>query len=120
MTILKKQKNPQKEWSEKASFAWNNEWDLVFTNELGEHLYGYSVSSHFEVDSISLQKHCILNILLQIQQNIHQEDKMETSSFMGLSQNDMLLPSRTLKYKTYLGVMLIMKSSFLSFFRYPS
>lgn len=56
MTVLKKQKELQNEWSEKASGAWDNAWNLVFTNELGEHLKQNAIYKAFkkEVTSIGL------------------------------------------------------------------
>ena len=37
MMVLAKQKDWQNKSKEMAGSAWNNEWNLVFTNELGEH-----------------------------------------------------------------------------------
>lgn len=56
MATLKKQKARQAEWSLMAGQAWNNEWGLVFTNELGGHLNHWTVYRHYKelVRSIGL------------------------------------------------------------------
>ena len=48
MDVLKEQKRQQTEWKLAAGQAWNNEHDLVFTNELGEHLCHSTVYHHFK------------------------------------------------------------------------
>ena len=54
MTVLKKQKELQNEWSEKASGAWDNAWNLVFTNELGEHLKQNAIYKAFKKVAASI------------------------------------------------------------------
>lgn len=56
MDILKIQRDWQKECAENAGSAWENPWDLVFTNELGRHLCHETVYRNFKriVRSIGL------------------------------------------------------------------
>lgn len=56
METLAEQKKQQTIWAEQAGKAWNNEYDLVFTDELGEHLKHETVYRHFKrlVRSIGL------------------------------------------------------------------
>ena len=53
MKVLKEQRRIQSEWHMKAGPVWKNT-DLVFTNEIGEHLTHFTVYKHF--------KHIIKNI----------------------------------------------------------
>ena len=48
MLMLSKQKEWQERCTEAAGSAWNNEWDLVFTNELGEHLKHPTVYNNYK------------------------------------------------------------------------
>lgn len=48
MALLKKQKIQQAQMRLLAGEAWNNPWDLVFTNELGGHLSHFTVYIHFK------------------------------------------------------------------------
>ena len=48
MEILKKQKVKQCEDQLKAGEFWNNEWNLVFTNEIGQHLCISTVYKNFK------------------------------------------------------------------------
>lgn len=43
MLVLQRQFFQQKRMERDAGSAWNNEWDLVFTNELGRHLCHFTV-----------------------------------------------------------------------------
>ncbi len=56
MAKLSEMKARQEEWAEVAGPAWNNELNLVFTNELGEHLYHETVYRNYKrvVRSIGL------------------------------------------------------------------
>lgn len=46
--LLKTQKNRQQQLQQQAGPAWNNPWNLVFTNELGRHLCHVTVYKHFK------------------------------------------------------------------------
>ncbi|MDL2294030.1 tyrosine-type recombinase/integrase [Ruminococcaceae bacterium OttesenSCG-928-D13] len=48
MQKLKEQKHRQTEWRLKAGPAWVNPMDLVFTNELGQHLVHLTVYRHYK------------------------------------------------------------------------
>lgn len=48
MQVLQEEKLRQTENQLKAGRLWKNEWDLVFTNEMGQHLAGSSVYSQFK------------------------------------------------------------------------
>ena len=48
MNKLIKQKENQNMMAERAGSAWNNEWNLVFTNELGEHLKQNAIYKAFK------------------------------------------------------------------------
>lgn len=48
MDVLKAQRIKQMEWQLAAGEAWNNEHNLVFTNELGRHLCHSTVYTHFK------------------------------------------------------------------------
>lgn len=48
MLMLSKQKEWQERCAEAAGSAWNNEWNLVFTNELGEHLKHPTVYNNYK------------------------------------------------------------------------
>ena len=48
ISILKDVKRKQNENRLKAGSAWENEWDLVFTNEIGHHLYPQTVLKRFK------------------------------------------------------------------------
>ena len=48
MELLKKQKNRQQQMQLLAGDAWDNPWDLVFTNELGGHFCHHTVYKHFK------------------------------------------------------------------------
>lgn len=56
MKVLRNQKKIQKQMEKDASCAWHNEWNLVFTNELGEHLKQNAIYKAFKrvVKSIGL------------------------------------------------------------------
>ena len=56
--ILRKVKAEQGKWKLKAGEAFNNEWDLVFTNELGDHLRSVTVYNHLKkiLESIGLRE----------------------------------------------------------------
>ena len=56
MKVLERQLELQRQMSDKAGSAWNNEWNLVFTNELGEHLKQNAIYKAFKrvVRSIGL------------------------------------------------------------------
>ena len=56
MKVLQNQKKIQKQMEKDASCAWHNEWNLVFTNELGEHLKQNAIYKAFKrvVKSIGL------------------------------------------------------------------
>ena len=58
MEILKVQRAWQKKCAEHAGSAWDNSWNLVFTNELGRHLCHETVYRNFKriVRSIGLDK----------------------------------------------------------------
>ncbi len=46
--MLQRQKAWQQECAEKAGASWNNEWNLVFTNELGDHLCHSTVYNNYK------------------------------------------------------------------------
>lgn len=48
MKVLERQLELQMQMSDKAGSAWNNEWNLVFTNELGEHLKQNAIYKAFK------------------------------------------------------------------------
>ena len=48
MALLRKQKSQQAQMRLLAGEAWNNSWDLVFTNELGGHLCHCTVYKKFK------------------------------------------------------------------------
>ena len=48
MQILKEQKEAQEHMKKIAGSAWNNEWNLVFTNEIGGHLTHVNVYKRFK------------------------------------------------------------------------
>lgn len=48
MDMLLKQKTWQEECAENAGSGWSNEWNLVFTNELGEHLNHPTVYNNYK------------------------------------------------------------------------
>lgn len=48
MALFRKQKSQQAQMRLLAGEAWNNEWGLVFTNELGGHLSHFTVYKHFK------------------------------------------------------------------------
>ena len=48
MTMLRKQKIWQEECAKKAGSGWNNEWNLVFTDEIGRHLCHETVYRNFK------------------------------------------------------------------------
>ncbi len=48
MQLLKEQKRQQMEWQLAAGEGWNNEHNLVFTDELGGHLKHFTVCKHFK------------------------------------------------------------------------
>ena len=48
MDLLKEQRRKQAEWQIKAGPAWENEWNLVFTNELGTHMMTRTVYNNFK------------------------------------------------------------------------
>lgn len=48
MMVLARQRAWQKECAEKAGSAWNNEWNLVFTDELGQHLNHPTVYNNYK------------------------------------------------------------------------
>lgn len=54
MDLLREQKHKQNLWHMRAGGAWENEWDLVFTNEIGKHLARNTVYHNFKrvVESI--------------------------------------------------------------------
>jgi len=56
VNVLKKQRLQQMEWRIAAGPLWNNEHNLVFTNEFGDHLKHDTVTDHFKkiVASIGL------------------------------------------------------------------
>lgn len=56
MKVLERQMELQRQMSDKAGSAWKNEWNLVFTNELGEHLKQNAIYKAFKrvVRSIGL------------------------------------------------------------------
>lgn len=58
MAILEKQKNRQLQMQRSAEDAWENAWDLVFTNEFGGHYVHFTVYKHFKeiVRSIGLEE----------------------------------------------------------------
>ncbi len=58
MDALAKQKAKQEEMVRVAGSAWNNEWNLVFTNELGRHLCHETVYRNFKriVKKLGIEK----------------------------------------------------------------
>ena len=48
MEVLEKQKRRQQQMQALAQEAWNNEWNLVFTNEFGGHLCHFTVYKHYK------------------------------------------------------------------------
>ena len=48
MAKLKEHKWQQTEWQLKAGPAWSNEWNLVFTDEVGHHLIHLTVYRHYK------------------------------------------------------------------------
>ena len=48
LDMLQRQREAQQSWSEKAGSAWSNEWNLVFTNALGEHLCHSTVYNNYK------------------------------------------------------------------------
>lgn len=56
MKVLERQMELQRQMSDKTGSAWKNEWNLVFTNELGEHLKQNAIYKAFKrvVRSIGL------------------------------------------------------------------
>lgn len=56
MALLKQQRRKLAEWQLRAGPAWDNAWDLVFTNELGSHLSPHTVFNNYKriVQSIGL------------------------------------------------------------------
>lgn len=80
MHRLTEQKKKQQEMSEKAGSAWNNEWNLVFTNELGEHLKQNAIYKAYKrvVRKIGIQHrdHCTLHRILQ-QQLVSSEQPLQ-------------------------------------------
>lgn len=48
MDKLRAQKRRQTEWQLRAGPAWDNAMNLVFTNEIGEHLVHYTVYKHYK------------------------------------------------------------------------
>lgn len=48
MGLLRKQRSTQRKWASKAKSGWHNEWNLVFTNELGRHLTHRTVYKGFK------------------------------------------------------------------------
>ena len=48
MRFLEKEKRLQKHRQEIADVAWDNRWNLVFTNEFGAHLCHFTVYHHFK------------------------------------------------------------------------
>ena len=54
MTVLKEVKREQAENRIRAGKAWENEWDLVFTNEIGKYMVQQTVWTNF---NRSLVKH---------------------------------------------------------------
>ena len=46
--VLRKVKAEQSRWKLRSGEAFNNEWNLVFTNELGEHLCSVTVYNHLK------------------------------------------------------------------------
>ena len=46
--LLKEEKRWQEQKRELAGSAWDNSWNLVFTNELGRHLCHVTVYKHFK------------------------------------------------------------------------
>lgn len=72
--VLRKVKAEQSKWKLKAGEAFNNELNLVFTNELGEHLHSVTVYEHLKriLNNIGLGdvrfhdlRHCYAAISLQ-------------------------------------------------------
>ncbi len=72
--VLKKIKTEQTKWKLKAGESFNNEFNLVFTNELGQHLHSVTVYEHLKkiLNSIGLGnvrfhdlRHCYAAISLQ-------------------------------------------------------
>jgi integrase len=48
MAVLKKQKNQQLQMQKLAQEAWDNLWNLVFTNDIGGHLCHITVYKHYK------------------------------------------------------------------------
>lgn len=48
MDLLKEQRRRQAEWQLKAGPAWENEWNLVFTNQVGTHMMTRTVYNNFK------------------------------------------------------------------------
>ena len=48
MDVLRQQRRKQNEDRLRAGGAWENDWNLVFTNELGGHLCAPTVYNHFK------------------------------------------------------------------------
>ena len=48
MTVLKEVKREQAENRIRAGKAWENDWDLVFTNEIGKYMVQQTVWTHFK------------------------------------------------------------------------
>lgn len=54
--VLREEKRKQAQWKLRAGEAFQNKWNLVFTNELGQHLTSVTVYNHLKriLDSIGL------------------------------------------------------------------
>lgn len=48
MDLLKEQRRKQAEWQLQAGSAWANEWNLVFTNQVGTHMMTRTVYNNFK------------------------------------------------------------------------
>lgn len=48
MDLLKEQRRRQAEWQLRAGPAWENEWNLVFTNQVGTHMMTRTVYNNFK------------------------------------------------------------------------
>ena len=48
MDVLRQQRRHQERLAKAAGSGWNNEWNLVFTNELGGHLVHITVYKQFK------------------------------------------------------------------------
>ena len=48
MALLREEKQWQEQRREQAGSAWDNNWNLVFTNEMGRHLCHVTVYKHFK------------------------------------------------------------------------